>query len=145
MPSHLGIPGFQLRELGTCICITSLHSLLVASFMRDGKVRILPAVQKLWLICRRGVKNIFQLVQPKHRPIRISWHPAAMPSAMLVSCGVVGGCRDGGGALWGWMVFEGSSSLTPGMEILYFSPWHSQVPGYKISALGSPAGGVGRS
>lgn len=107
MPSHLGIPGFQLRELGNCICITSLHSLLVASFMRDGKIRILPAVQKLWFICRRGVKNIFQLVQPKHRPIRISWHPAAMPSAMLVSCGVVGGCREGGGALWGWMVFGG--------------------------------------
>lgn len=113
--------------------------------MRDGEIRILPAVQKLWFVCRRGVKNIFQLVQPKHRPIRISWHPAAMPSAMLVSCGVVGGCRDGGGAPWGWMVFGGGGCLTTGMEILHFSPWHSLVPGYKISALESPAGGVGRS
>lgn len=47
---HFGIPGFQLRELGNSIGIISLHSLLVASFMRDGMTRILSALQKLWLI-----------------------------------------------------------------------------------------------
>lgn len=46
----------------------------------------------------RGVKNIFQLVQPKYRSIRLSWHPPTMPSAMFVSCGVVGDR----GALKGW-------------------------------------------
>lgn len=45
-----GIPGFQLRELGNSSCIISLHSLLLASFMRDGMTRILSALQKLWLI-----------------------------------------------------------------------------------------------
>lgn len=51
--NHFSIPGFQLRELGNSICIISLHSLLVASFMRDGMTRILCVLQKLWLISQQ--------------------------------------------------------------------------------------------
>lgn len=54
MPHHFGIPGFQLRELENYVCIISVSSLLAASFMRAVKPEVLPALQKLWLICGSG-------------------------------------------------------------------------------------------